>query len=294
MHRTLDLNYFCDGHYDILAMTGGQIAWSDGQNGGVDNVQDITNTYVHTCYRNDVLRWTDTFSFTKTGLHGMWGDGVQYILFYADVEYDLFVMEKVVTVIDEDSCNFGPGYPCTGIQTHYGIVIFQGVEHVIWVYVIPIDTMPTIWNFWPWILDGNNPEMPETPPYSVDTDYNGPFWHDTHWSAWLGTLVNYTSSVGMGYPGPLFSTDSIACNQIVNTQEMSLPDNFLRVCIDKEKDSFSVKFKCYMRSSGDKVLTYPNVIDTLYRFNGGAVHYNNPTVEVTIELDKLETEEGGD
>jgi len=284
MHRQISLNYYCDGHYNHDVMITGLIAWSDGQNGGVANVQDIINDCTHTTYRNGILRWTEEFHFRKTSVGGMWGWGTQISLNYSDVDYDLYIYEKTVTDIDEGSCFLGPAYACTGIQTHYGIVLFQGIEYIIWEYVITLEVMPTLWNFWPWIINSADPERPETPPYSQNIDYNNPYWHWPHFSGTIGTLVNGYSSVGMGAPGPLFSPESLPHHQVVCMYRDDWKDDMLRVHIDKETDSFCIKFQCYMRSTTNKVLTYPNVGYTIMRFNGGSLHFNIPVDTVTIDL----------
>jgi hypothetical protein len=305
MHRRIDLDYYCNGQYeDNIEETSGLVGWSDGGTGS-GGISEINNTCRHHTYRNGELRFTDVYLLRWLGV-SVWGSQTLYVSFYADVDYDLFVVEKIETVIDEGSCTTGPGGPCTGTQKVSGVVIFQGVEYVIWEYVTVLSEFPTIWNTHPWVKDNLPREDPENPgntiigapnrptstPYLVNEVYTNAFWYEPFYEYRTGTLRPGYSSYGIGYPTHNFGAATLNQNAMLKTEDRSLPDDLLRVSIDKEYDSFAIRFESYLVDdpAKNKTLKYTNNgttedgEPTLFRFNGGTPHFNNPAPTSIIEL----------
>jgi len=284
MHRTVDFEYHCDGWYDG-DLVDGRTAWSD-RSSGANNAGLILNQVWHRMYRNDVLLYTDHFRLEKnTG--NLWGYHVYNFIHYADVSYNLYVIERIEVTIDESSASLGPGAPCTGTIFRTGLVMFEGVETVIWTLSMPITTFPTIWNFWPWVSDSGAPDRP-TPPDSSDSNHNSVFYYPPFFEYYTPELSEY-SAQALNYPAPSNDICSTLYINIKDGTEKHKRSDYLQVSIDTAADSFSVRFQCFLDPAGG-TLNYPNTEDICFRFNSGAIHFNKPVETGIIDLSNIPIE----
>lgn len=295
MHNEIELEYFCDGYYPVEYIVG-RIGWSDGGGLGYGNNQLIDNWNRKKVYRNGLLRWENYWEFKKTSGFGMQGKDSLYTCFYADVEYDLYVLWKTETNI-EPHLGIGPGWTFTEplgthTQRQSGIVLFQGIEWYMWTYLINMTEFPTIYNYFPWHYQGSEVGIPIWPggtspsgPYSIDQMTNEPYFLQSQYSPYIGTLKTGYTIGGMGYPGPIYGPNTIQYIQDYPTSDPSAPGQLLQVSIDKETDSFCVIWEPPYQTDtlNHKYLSIPNG-KKLFRFNGGMPHFNEPSVTNNIVL----------
>ena len=284
LSKRIDFNYHVDGYYQqfVWGDPGSEsIVWNNGLDGFVEYASYVLNEVWQSVYHNDTLLFTDYFKLRK---ESDWIYANQtYTFFHAvDADYGLFVCERIITALDGED---GPSYDCTGTTKRQGLVIFGGVEYIIWELTRTHTTFPALWNFFPWLHDANHPDPPETAPYDfVDNNYDGIFWWSPYYDYHMTPNTGYAPKA-WSYPGSSDGVNSKLFLSVRDSTDELKPSDYLQVSVDREADSFIVRFPCFLwDGEPDKTISYPSIGDTIFRFNGGALHFNKPAVTQIIVL----------
>lgn len=213
---------------------------------------------------------------------------------YANIEAGLFVFERVKM----ECKGLGPGSNLTSGSTRSReyVVWYRGTEYVLFEVTMPwnigVDDFPDIYNFWPWMMDANTPDQPETPPYNYDEEFSTVFFISPFLSYYVEPVSPYVFSA-VSYPTIQGDITSALFVAALNTDQEDLKPEYLQVFFDPATEYWVIKLKNVFAITGSRSISYPDGggssaewthgANVLYNTNGTPT-FASPTVTKTINL----------
>ena len=274
--RRILIDYHADGIYDALGVSG--YSWSSNPGGSEpEGLDGCLNTVDYEFLYNDSLIFTDSFRFEFNVNYYLNHSYSNFL--YVNLEIGLFIFDR--TIIDVEG-PFGPGGSCTGIRTRKAVVSFQGAEYIIWEFVETMTTFPTVWNFFPWVVDSNYPQRPDPAPYDESTTPYTSVWFYPPFGEYYVDMKSDVFTEAKGYPCPYNDATSIVFVSVRDWDTDNVSDYFQ---VNVLGNSWRVKCECFLDDSPANItLTYPNGGDTLYRLNGAVPTFTKPVVNSTLSV----------
>ena len=292
LFKKIKINYYADGSYSNYPWQNAE-QW-DGDVSGLSLVDNNFNEYI---YWNNTVNLICEYSFHFAFTLGDFTLNQSIPVFhYANIEMGLFVIELIQINLKN---TWGMNMPLNAEESSHRrkyVAWFRGSVYDLFEVDLPYaegDLFPPIYNYWPWLLDANTPQLPSTESYDVTVERSSVFYLSPFCWYYVEPSPEYTFEA-VSYPTFQGDVSSVIFANVINkdNSDTNLRSDYLKVTVDPRDNSWSIFVKNVIELTGNRSISFPsgsgsvegNGSNVLFKVPGSPPQYMVPPVTKTVEI----------